>query len=257
MEEERIFNNLIKKYNEIAEQGWIDSVNDNTSGVGLTFEKLLGKEPDDFSYPDYDGIEIKTQRLKSNYPVTLFGLAICGQTFPEIERIRQKYGYYDYDLPENKRLNCEFYANHNVLISNRYFFNLRIDREQEKIILLIFNINYELIDDSSYWYFSDFKEKFETKIKYLGFVHAASTVVNDKEKFKYVRLECYKFIDFENFLKLLEKNMIVVSITTSDTKYGSSLGKPKSSCYFRIYKYDLPKLYECLYTSPILERKYL
>ena len=48
---------LIDKFKEIAKKRWIPSVNNNSNGVGLTFEKLLNKSPDSMFFPDYQGIE--------------------------------------------------------------------------------------------------------------------------------------------------------------------------------------------------------
>ena len=61
--------------------------------------------------------------------------------------------------------------------------------------------------------------------------------------FKYFKLECYKIKSFDIFLNLIEHNIISVSITTSPVKYGPSIGKNRASCYFKIGKYDLKKLF--------------
>ena len=239
-----IFNNLACKFREIHALGWIKSVNEISSGVGMTFEKLLGKEEDDFSFPDFEGIEIKTQRISSDYPITLFGLAPWGKDFPEIERLRKQYGYYDYSDDDNKKLNVEFYCSKKVLIHNRYFFNLDINYEDQKIYLIIRDIDNNVIDNYAYWSFDDIKEKLNGKLHYLGFIHAFSKKELGNEYFKYFKLECYEIKNLDTFLALVEKNIICVSITTSPVKYGPSMGKNKASCYFRIGKFDLDKLFD-------------
>lgn len=238
-----IFHNLEEKFREIFEMGWVESINDYSSGVGMTFEKLLGKESDDFAHPDYDGIEIKTQRVGTDYPITIFGLAPWGNTAPEVERLRETYGYFDYDDKDQRKLNAEIYASKNKLICNRYFFNLDVNRKERKIYMIIYDINYNIIDNTTYWHFDDIEEKLKYKLQYLGFVHAASKSKFKKEYFKYFKLECYELKDFNTFLDLLEKNIIAVSFTSSMIKYGPSMGKYKASCYFRINKYDLSKLF--------------
>lgn len=65
-------NDLKEKFLEIKNQKWIKSVNNSTSGIGLTFEKLLGKERESFEIPDYNGIEIKTHSSTSDSYITLF-----------------------------------------------------------------------------------------------------------------------------------------------------------------------------------------
>ena len=62
--------------------------------------------------------------------------------------------------------------------------------------------------------------------------------VNYIDKVKY-----YIYKDFNTFLDLIEKNIISVSFTTAPIKFGPQLGKNKASCYFRIGKFDLNKLF--------------
>lgn len=116
---EKTFENLVAKFKNIKEMGFVKSVNDNYNGVGLTLENLLGKKQDDFAYPDYEGIEIKTHRKFSKYPITLFGAALWGKSFPENDRIRSTYGYYQTDAPDDRKIVTEFYGNKNVLVCNR------------------------------------------------------------------------------------------------------------------------------------------
>ena len=47
------YSNLINNFNLISQKKWIKSIVNNTSGVGLTFESLLGKLPDSMFFPDY------------------------------------------------------------------------------------------------------------------------------------------------------------------------------------------------------------
>ncbi|MBE6147994.1 MAG: hypothetical protein E7167_00575 [Firmicutes bacterium] len=161
---EFVFSELESKFAEIYKKGWIKSINKNYNGVGLTFEELLGKNIDDFAYPDFQGIEIKAQRVKSDYSVTLFGAAPWGESWPETERLRVKYGYFDYDKDDDKKINIELYYSKNVLVCNRYFFNLEINREEKKIYLVIRDINYNLLERSVYWFFDDLESKLKEKL---------------------------------------------------------------------------------------------
>ena len=71
---ENIIKELIQKFDEIKKGGLYKSQRCGSTGIGYTFEKLLGKE-EDYSYaPDYKGIEIKTKLGYSKCPVTLFSL---------------------------------------------------------------------------------------------------------------------------------------------------------------------------------------
>jgi len=163
--------------------------------------------------------------------------------------LRRTYGYFSYEPQEKKKLNLEFYHSKNVLICNRYFFVLDIDRISKKIYLVIKDIDYNVIERCAYWDFDDLEEKLNQKLKYLGFVHAFCKKEDGKEYFKYFKLECYTYKNFDVFLDLIEKNIISVSITTSPIKYGPNIGNSKASCYIRINKFDLNKLFDLIYVK--------
>ena len=59
-------NQLINDFEKIRKKGFIKAINNYNGSIGTTFENLLGKRPDDFSYPDYLNIELKTKVIESN-----------------------------------------------------------------------------------------------------------------------------------------------------------------------------------------------
>ena len=62
---------LQKEFKKIKGMEYIKTVRNGPTGVGATFEKLIGKEEESFEIPDYYGIEIKTRRAYSKaYMVT-------------------------------------------------------------------------------------------------------------------------------------------------------------------------------------------
>lgn len=101
----------------------------------------------------------------SKNDITLFSCTPYGISYPEIERIRRTYGYYDYTAENKRILNAEFCKD---IISNKYFFKMGIDNDEKKIYLSVYDINHNLIEKNNYWYFEDIKEKLEIKMKYLA-----------------------------------------------------------------------------------------
>ena len=97
---------LKKEFNRIRDMKYVKSVNNNSSGIGLTFERLLGKETDNFPLPDYYNIELKAKLAYSTKPITLFRLVPEGKNFFELKRIVAEYGYYSNDNDYYKSLNC-------------------------------------------------------------------------------------------------------------------------------------------------------
>ena len=51
MKEEIIL--FIKKFNSIRSLGYVKAINNDNSGIGLTFEKIIGKESDNYPLPDF------------------------------------------------------------------------------------------------------------------------------------------------------------------------------------------------------------
>ena len=47
-------------FKQIKEKGWIQSKRKGPTGIGYTFEELLGKQEDNMPIADFQGIEIKT-----------------------------------------------------------------------------------------------------------------------------------------------------------------------------------------------------
>jgi len=52
---------LQQKFKIIKQKGYIKSVRRGSTGIGATFESLLGKHEESFELPDFHGIEIKQE----------------------------------------------------------------------------------------------------------------------------------------------------------------------------------------------------
>ena len=87
----------------ISTKGFIRAINNYNSGCGLTFEKLIGKDAENFEIPDFGEIQIKTKVCSnSRFPmtITLFSAAPDGDYLFEIKRLRNKFG-----IPDKKNPN--------------------------------------------------------------------------------------------------------------------------------------------------------
>lgn len=65
---------LIEKLEYIKKQGFVKSSRKGTTGIGKTFENLLGVKENNLALPDIGGLEIKTARKGSSSRITLFTL---------------------------------------------------------------------------------------------------------------------------------------------------------------------------------------
>lgn len=111
---------LKEKFNKIKKLGYVESTATGRGNIGLTLERLFGKENDNFQVSDYNGIELKTKHGFSKTYITLFSLVPSGKEFFETKRIREKYGYNDTKFPNIKVLSRSAWANYKNKLKNGY-----------------------------------------------------------------------------------------------------------------------------------------
>ena len=199
------------KFLEISSLGYVETVRNGSTGVGATFENLIGKIEDKLELPDYKGIEIKTKRAYSKSDICLFNASPKGKTECETKRIRDRFGYPDKKDRTLKRFGGKINAKELVKVGLFYRFILKIDRKAKKIILCVYDWNDVCIDDSSYWDFDDLYEKLKCKLSVLTLVKAWTNNINGVEHFKYYKMNIYILKSFDAFIEALENGFIRVS----------------------------------------------
>lgn len=237
---------FIEIFKSIATNQWIKDVGQSWGGIGLTFEKEIGKLPDSKYDPDFNDIEIKCSSRYSRYPIYLFTLAFDGPDLNEIKRITEKYGFHDPDFPDKKVLFRK--VTHYIKDDNKYNFCFEIDKESEKIYLCIFDGNGILLEKEAFLYFDSIKEHLYKKLKKLAFIKASTKKFNNIKYYRYYSLGLYYLKDFETFLNLLENDLLEVWIVSRINKSGKDIGKYRNkNIEFSIKKENLEKLFDCYY----------
>lgn len=236
---------LKKEFERIKKMGYIKSTRSGYTGIGKTFEDLLGKEEDTLEQPDYHGIEIKTKRGYSRSYTTLFGATPQGKKEFEIKRLRSAYGYPDLVYKSQKLLNTSVQANCSTLVSNKFLFKLVVDHEEHKLFLLIADKNMNFIEKKAYWTFEILKEKLERKLKYLALVKAWPNTINGEDYYKYYDIDFYKLKSFNEFIKLIEDGTIRVTFKIGVFKKGERAGELHDrGTAFEIQEIDMLKLFD-------------
>lgn len=242
-------NEFIKEFHKIANKGWIKSISKSWGSVGLTFEKELNKTPDSLFFPDYYGIEIKCTNKYSHYPLFLFTVAFDGPTFPEINRIVEKYGYPDKDFNDKKVLFEKLHFNSKTLVNDKYKFQLELDKGHEKIYLCVYNLENKLIEKESYVYLDSLRDHLMIKLNSLAVVYASKKVQNNENYFRYYKLNMYNLISFEKFIELLNKDAIEISLIARIEKSSIDKGRYRNkNLVFAIKKDKIDKLFNKIYT---------
>lgn len=243
MKEEIIL--FIKKFNSIRALGFVKAVNNDNSGIGLTFEKLIGKESDNFPLPDfYNLIEIKTKLIYSKTPIHLFKLTPYGNSFIETKRIYEKYGYYRSVDNEFKVFNGTIYANKILKIGLNYYFSLDVNHIEKKVKLLVYNSQMKMIDCTAYWDFDSLENALIRKLNYLALVFVCKKNINQETHYKYIKYNIYKLSDFNTFLILLSKGIIGITFSIDVYKNEKRYGQIHDhGTTFNINKNDIEKLF--------------
>ena len=239
------FKKLVEKFEKIKEKGWIKSCTKSTGAIGITFEKELGLLENNSFYPDYSNIEIKCVNKKTLFPLTLFSISFDGPGPRELHRIVDLYGYPDTTFNNRNILFTNLSCIHPYLVGNKYYFKLEIDRNNEKIFLVIYDINQKMIEKISYINFASIKNRLITKMKNLALIYGNCRFENNTFYFRYTDILLYTLKDFNVFLDLLETEDISINIGFRINKSKNHFGKSSSkNIVFTIAHNKIIKLFD-------------
>lgn len=238
------FTLLKMKIEMIKNKNWIKLNGHGYGEPGMLFEKELGLNNNDFSVPDFNSIEIKVKSRASKYPITLFSSTCDGPSFYELKRIVKKYGIKDINF-NNKFLFITL-SGKNFAYWGRFLkMKLHIDRERQKVFILICHSNGKIIECKSYWEFSTLKKILERKLKFLCYVNYDVTFHHETRFVKFDLGHFFKFKNFDNFIKLMENGDIFINIKFGMYKNGPKLGKSHDhGTAFQIKTEAIPNLFE-------------
>lgn len=236
---------LTNKFNEISQKGYIKGIYNSSSSIGRTFENELNIPRNEFSIPDYEGIEIKTRRTYSKSYITLITAVPDGEDLFEVERLKNTYGYPCKKDKKYKVLYADVYGNKITFGGAKYQYKLDINKEDKKIYLCVFNKYDELIERKVYWSFKYLEIKIVNKLQVLALVNTWTKKINGWNYFKYYKIDFYIFKNFDIFIKLLEEGIIKVSLKVDihldKKRYGNTYDH---GCSFGIQEKDIRKLYD-------------
>lgn len=235
---------LKEEFNKISKKGYIRGIYNSSSSIGRTFENELNLERNEFCYPDYNGIEIKTRRTYSKSAITLFSAVPDGEDLFEVKRLKNYYGYPYKNDRRYKVLYFDAYGNKLTFGGVKFQYKLDIDRTEEKIFLCVYDRYDNLIERKVYWSFEYLKNRIMTKLQVLAIVNVWLKKIDNWNYFKYYKIDFYFLKSFEVFLKLLEDGIIKLNFKVDIYKDDRNYGKIYDhGCAFRIQEKDITKLY--------------
>ncbi len=236
------FKKLINEFKKIREAGLIESMRKGTSGLGYTFETLLNKPEDQECKPDFGSVEIKCKLGYTVTPLTLFTCSPLRNGVYATRYILEKYGYYKNEFNDELYF-CRSVFSHYTRNVNGYEFKLKVNYLDTRVYMEAY-YNGLFIENVCYWEFKELEKKLKTKLQNLAIVYGYPYKYNDKLYYKYLKMEGYKLTSFFDFLNLIKKDKIHISIYMKDGK--SILGNPEMNTHgvaFKIKIKDINELF--------------
>jgi len=198
---------LLSKIKRISKKGFIPTVTDGDTGVGMTLEAELGITANSLAEPDYRGIELKASRRKpkgTTNRVTLFSKVPNWQTSPVGKAINllNKRGYSDSD----GRLSL--YHTLNGKKPNSLGLKLAVDYKNDSIKQIY--VSEKGIEHDTTWALADLRTSLRTKHPATFWVKADSQFINGKEHFHYTDIVFTQMPKIEYLEMLIEDGVITL-----------------------------------------------
>ena len=217
----------------------------NSTGIGKTFEDLIGVEENNNLLVDYKGeIELKSQREYTKSRLTLFTKSPSSSK-STISTLTNTYGSNDSVYPKIKVLHTTIKCSDFNTFAGKYGFKLEIDKATKRLYVLVKDLATNLIiDRNTYWDLNEIKAKVETKCKNIAYITAKTVKKNDDEYFSFQKAVLLSGLTYKAFLKHLENDTIVFEIRKGVYKSGKKAGQIHDhGAAFRIAKRDIEKVF--------------
>ncbi len=203
---------LLRKFDEVKSSGWIDAMRLGDTGIGYTFETLLGIKENNDEFGDFRGIELKCQKIKEGRTtgtgkINLFqeGPVWLSKTSAR-DRIR---------ILGQKRVDG-LYACHSQLSTTANNLGLLLDviRSQSKIDLR------KHADPVGYWTFKQLEQRLIEKHSRAAFVKAKTRSIRGTTQYAYDELVYCDRPSIQKFIDLIDRRNIVFEFIMSERSNG-------------------------------------
>ena len=214
-----------KRFQELKNEGYVRSLRRGSTGIGYTFETLLGVDENNLALPDIDGVEIKTHRDNTNSMITLFTFNRKVWKLNPLDAIR-KYGSRD----KNGRLGLYYTMS---LTPNSAGLFLHISEKE----MSVQHISGEVI---AVWQLESLAERFTQKIPALLFVSAHVEERGEIEYFHFYRAQLMRGTSPSLLAELFKTGNLFVDLRLHD----KGTRARNHGTGFRTYEDKLPSLFQ-------------
>jgi hypothetical protein len=237
---------VINEFKRIRDLGYVKNtrLGNRDGGIGNTFEDLLGVTENNLRDPDFLGFEVKTKRHLNTSYITLFSKSPSHPSGAN-SILRERYGEVrDVNHPNHKKLYSSVFGNRNSLVYGKYNMKLNLDKDKEKLILEVTDLDTKEFDDSVYWTFNDIKIS-SSKMKSLIVVSAVEKEIDNERHCHFNNSSIYFDFNFDKFLKCIETGKIMFDIRIGVHNSGKNIGRTHDhGSGFRVKKENVSELFD-------------
>lgn len=194
---------IIKKLKMIKKIGYVKTHRSGTTGIGKTLEDLLGIKENNIPGPNAVMIELKSARKNTSSMLTLFTKSPLPKKANSV--LLKKYGYLSARGNKRKELHTTVNAKEFNKLKGKSGFKINIKNKRVNLI----NPKNKIL---GYWDKNTLKKSFERKLPKLLYVKAKTRGKRSDEEFWFNEAWLLNGFNFDNFLKLLKKRVILVDI---------------------------------------------
>jgi hypothetical protein len=203
---------FVQHFDRVREMGWIESLRTGDTGIGYTFETLIGIEENNNQDADYKGIEVKCKQKKegqvSSGKINLFQK---GPTWRDNRSAKERIKHIGY-LTDEMRYSCHSQL---TTLPNNLDLKLLIQDSERRIDL---RKSAEVLGD---WTYNRLEKSLLKKHARAVFVKADVRKTSKTTHFRYDELVYCERPTIQNFVALIESRQLVFEFMMSQKENGS------------------------------------
>jgi hypothetical protein len=203
---------FVQEFDRVRAMGWIESLRTGDTGIGYTFETLIGIEENNNQDADYKGIEVKCKQKKegqsSSGKINLFQK---GPTWRDNRSAKERIKHIGY-LTDEMRYSCHSQL---TTLPNNLDLSLLIRDSERRIDL---RKSAEILGD---WTYNGLEKSLLKKHARTVFVKADVRKTTKTTYFRYDELVYCERPTIQNFVALIESRQLVFEFMLSQKENGS------------------------------------
>ena len=242
---DKILGGIKSDIDSLDNMGFVESKRKKDTGIGKTFEDLVGIYENNNCLADYQGIvEYKTFRNKSESSLTLATKSPKPRGINTY--IREKYGKPDSEYENIKVVHSTFYSDKFYNSNDVCGYKIEVNDPDKKMYIKIKDISSEDIDPKlPYCDYNDINKLVHNKLKYIALIEAETKTEEGKEYFHFYKGQLLSGLTSETFIDAIKDTKIAYEFRIGAYKSGPKIGKTHDhGTGFRIKRKKIKEVFD-------------